>query len=171
MAQLNWKNWILQPVEWDEKEWIPRQACIEVFVKEGLFPFLRENGIRLTCNFHTLGESIARCMYYGRIRHIPSNQDYTDEEYDFYYFCLNDEKWEGFWRDWALWPDLLEYHPHIREGIRYCAWTFIDIESSKLFDSIHSSSDSDDEESGFHDRQRGRASDPYIADAANGYFS
>lgn len=165
MAQLRWQNWLLEPVEWDESEWIPRQACYEVFAKTGLLPFLKRNGYVLACDETRLGECIARCVYFGRIRHEPLNDDFTEEDYEYYYFRLDDAAWEGFWSKWRLWADVDEEHPRVRELIRYCAWTLLDLEGSPAADSF-GYSDSEDEESG-GGRQR---MDPYLQDLGNGYI-
>ncbi len=169
-AQIRWQNWILEKVEWDESEWIPRQACIEVFVKYGLWPFLQANGLVCACNQTKLGEFIARYIYYGRANHAPLNVDSSDEEYTFYYFQMGDEKWEKFWDSWSLWSDLKDEHPWVREGIRHCVWTVLDIDASPAFAPINSYlSDSEDEDGGGGRHER--RGDPYIADAAAGYFS
>ncbi len=169
-AQLDWQNWLLEKVEWDEKEWIPRQACIEVFVREGLLPFLRENGYFCKCAEQDVGQFLARYMFFGRIRHAVRNVDFTEEEYDYYYFHLNDAKWADFWNSWSLWPDLQGEHPRIREGIRYCIWTLLDMESSSAFDRLETANSDSEEEDGGGAGQR-RSGDPYLTDAAAGYFS
>ena len=165
-AQVQWQNWLLEKVEWDEKEWIPRQACIEVFVREGLVPFLRENGFVCHSDEHELGQFIARFLYFGKVRYAVKNTDFSEEEYNFYYFHLNDAKWEHFWKSWSLWCDVQDEHPRMREGIRHCVWTLLNMNQSWAFDRLDSANSDSEEEDGGR-----RGGDPYLADAAAGYFS
>jgi hypothetical protein len=157
-------------VEWDEKEMIPRQACIEVFVAEGLIPFINTNGYRFKCNKLKLGAYVARSLYYSRIKHVPLNIDFYDEDYDYYYYHVNDDKWDLFWNEWALWNDVNGEHPHMREIVRYCVWTLLDIENSQSTDNVNNMFYESDDEDGFQERRREYSLDPYLVDAANGYF-
>lgn len=169
-SQVKWQNWLLQKVEWDKKEWIPRQACIEVFVAEGLAPFIRRNGYEFRCDEYKIGQYIARSMYYYRTNQHPLNNNYMDEDYDYYYFNLNDEKWDSFWNSWSLWEDISEENHKIREIIRHCVWTILDIENSSATDFINNMFYESDDEDGNNERRRDYSIDPYITDAANGYF-
>jgi hypothetical protein len=169
LATRRWKNWLLEPVEWDESEWIPRQACLEVFVKCGLAPFVTQNGYAFGCDQERIGECIARCIYYRGIRHQPLNVNYSEEDYEYYYFRVDSDSWERFWSSWSLWSDLKDEHPRIRELIRYCVWTLLDLDSSPAaIEYGPASSDSEDEEGG---GGSGKRVDPYLQDASNGFFS
>ncbi len=169
LAKRRWTNWLLEPVEWDESEWIPRQACVEVFVRTGLCPFLSNHGYVIACDQARLGECIARCIYYRGIRHQPLNVEFTEEDYEYYYFRVDSDSWERFWSKWSLWIDVKDEHPRIRELIRYCVWTLLDLDSSPAtMDYGGSSSDSEEEDGS---GGGGKRVDPYLQDASNGYFS
>ena len=162
-AALNWSRWCEQEVLLDQVELVPRNILIPEFVRYGLMPLLKKHKYKLACSEHRLGECIARILYYKKIRHNPINIDHKGEDYDHYYYVLDDEVWEKFWLCWGRWCDVED--TNVQELIRFCLWTLLDIDGSEQTDVV-------DDMLGLNEEEYIQSrEDPYLADAAKGYFS
>jgi len=172
LRDTRWSNWCNEKlyVNHYTEERLERKYMITELVKNGLFPFLKKNGYSVACNEHRMAECIARYLYFGTISHEALNNDYRIQDYDHYYFVLDEDAWEDFWSVWSrrlpCWADIGEDAQKNREGIRFCVWTLLDLYSSKRTHEVDDILGLEEEENEVVD---GR--DPYLVDSANGYFS
>jgi hypothetical protein len=163
---MRWRDWCDEEVYYDCDEYIPRKELILDLAKNAIMPFVKKRGYDFSCNEHRLAECIARYMYYGRIMHDVINDDYRNEDYNHYYFILDDTTWDTFWSRRLLWADLDD--TKVREGIRFCIWTLLDLYTSPItkdVDEILGVRTEEDETLTTDTR------DPYLIDSSNGYFN
>jgi len=165
MRNRNWTMWCNEEV-YINNDKVKRKYMITELVKYSITPFLKKNGYVLGCSEHRLAECIARSLYYGRMAHEAINNDYRQEDYDHYYFVLDDDTWENFWSHCGIWSDIDENSTTNREGIRFCIWTLLDLYSSSRTVEVDEILGLTEEENDTTDTR-----DPYLVDSANGYFS
>lgn len=173
LAKRQWYNWLTYKVETDPDEFRQRQYIICDFVELNLVPFIKKNGYVLACEPRRLAECISRVLYFGRIRHNPLNTEYLPEDYDHYYWALNDDKWSGFWYNWRWWQDLGDEHRNLHEDIRFCVWTMLDLDYSKqtrVVNEVLGIIDDDDTSSRGSEKDR-NTKDPYLRDLERGYYN
>lgn len=163
---MRWRDWCDEEVYYDNEEYIPRKDLILDLAKNAIMPFVKRRGYYLSCNEHRLAECIARYMYYGRTMHDVINDDYRIEDYNHYYFILDDTTWDTFWSRRLLWSDLDD--TKVREGIRHCVWTLLDLYKSPITKDVDEilGVRSDEDENVTTDTR-----DPYLIDSSNGYFN
>lgn len=161
-AATKWRKWCDTEVA-D----IPRKVLIFDLVKNGIFPFFKRNGYIFGCDDHRVAECVARYIYFGKVSHEVLNWDYRDEDYNHYYHILDDDVWDSFWSANGNWPDLED--TKVREGIRFCVWTLLDLYKSPITDEVDDMLGLNDEENMTANKEDTR--DPYLIDSANGYFS
>lgn len=175
MAQKRWVNWQLDRVSIDNDEAYVRKNIIKSFIEDDLIPFIQRNGYTFACEPFRISECIARVLYFGRLSHEPLNTEYIDDDYDHYYYTIDDEKWEYFWKNWSWWKDLGDEYKNYHEEIRYCVWTLLDIGNSKqtrILNEILGINNDDDTSSRASDNdKRYKGIDPYLNDLAKGYIN
>lgn len=172
MSNTRWQTWCNEELYCNNHtdERTRRKYLITELVKEGIFPFLKNSGYEIGCDEHRMAECIARYIYFGQISHDHINDDYRQQDYDHYYYVIDDDAWDNFWSFWShempCWTDIGEDAQKTREGIRFCVWTLLDLYRSKRTDEVDDILGLNEEENEVTD---GR--DPYLIDSANGYFS
>lgn len=167
-----WRRWLNVEVEWDSLEMVKRKVLIYDMVMEGLIPFLNSHGYTFGCETSEIVRAVSRVIYHSCSYHRTINQGYRQEDLDHYYYILDDERWDGFWSQWGRWYDVDDEKVKIRELIRICAWSLLDLEKSAQTRVV-------DEELGLYDDNEDEGvakvkkvvSDPYLQDLANGYFN
>ena len=162
-----WIQWCDEEVLYDSLEDVPRKMLIMNLVKIAIVPFLKRAGYLFGCKEQRIAECVARYIYFGKISHQVLNWDYRDEDYNHYYFILDDDAWTSFWEINAKWSDVEDVK--VQEGIRFCVWTLLDLYASPITNEVDDMLGLNDEESITANREDMR--DPYLIDSANGYFS
>ena len=162
-----WIQWCDEEVLYDWLEDVPRKMLIMNLVKIAIVPFLKRAGYLFGCKEQRIAECVARYIYFGKISHQVLNWDYRDEDYNHYYFILDDDAWTSFWEINAKWSDVEDVK--VQEGIRFCVWTLLDLYASPITNEVDDMLGLNDEESITANREDMR--DPYLIDSANGYFS
>jgi len=165
-AAFTWKAWCDEEVLYVTNDEIPRKVLIMDLVRNGIIPFFKKRGYVFGCDAHRIAECIARYLYFRRVSHDSINWDYRLEDYEHYYYTIDDDTWEDFWDRWAHWSDLEDVK--VREGVRFCVWTLLDLYKSPVTDEVDEMLGLNDEES---NTAREDTRDPYLIDSANGYFS
>lgn len=158
-------------VDWGFDEKIKRKVLIYNFVVEGLIPFVNGHGYNFGCKTNEIVRAVAKTLYHGCNYHRNINDNYRKEDLDHYYYILEDSHWDSLWETWGHWCDVDEEQVRNRERIRLCAWSLLDLERSAQTRRV-------DEELGLYDEEdvdkkpiKKNDSDPYLQDAANGYFN
>lgn len=164
MNKRRWNEWCNSEVYTSNNEGVQRKYLILELAAEGLIPFLKKNGYVLGCDYKRLAECIARSLYFKRTSHEPLNYEYRDEDYERYYYVMDDETWDTFWESWGTWCDLDATAE--KEGIRFCVWTLLDLYKSPQTLEVDDILGLNEEENVQVDTR-----DPYLVDSANGYFS
>jgi hypothetical protein len=164
IASSAWRRWCNTPVLYDTLDEIPRKLLIKDLVSNNLIPLFHKAGYQFACNDHRVAECVARCIYLGKISHEIINSDYRDEDYQHYFFVLDDEVWESFWETQGMWCDIEDIKN--REGIRFCLWTLLDLYTSEQTRYV-------DDMLGLNDEENIQTmkEDPYLIDSANGFFT
>ena len=164
MRNRKWYNWCNEEVLCNN-DYIKRKEVILELARDGLIPFVKSYGYEIECTPHRLAECIARSLYFGKTSHEALNDDYRQEDYEHYYFTLDDDVWDAFWSRWE-WSDVDENSASKKEGIRFCVWTLLDLYKSSRTAEVDEMLGLTEEENVQVDTR-----DPYLVDSANGYFS
>jgi len=169
-TSMKWIRWLTEEIPVDDTQ-ASRQLLITELVKHGIRPLFMRYGYAFACNDTRIGECVARTLYYksGGRRYDILNYDYRNEDKDHYYYMLDDDVWEEFWETWGCWSDVDENSQVNREKIRLCLWDLLNLEQSSPTEDV-------DEMLGLNDEEGGQSTakvaiDPYLNDAANGYFN
>ena len=111
---MDWEDWLNEPLAWDINKELPRWKIIRHFVNDGLIPFFNSRGYVFKRDSRTICSRIATGLFNNTGKHYLDsdwsfgldNTDYIPEEKDHYYFILNSDHWEDFWRIWGHWDDV-----------------------------------------------------------------
>ena len=166
-AALNWTRWCDEEVAYEVIHDVPRKVLIMNLVKNGIAPLFKRRVYVFSCDDHRIGECIVRYIYFGKVSHETFTWDYRAEDYYHYYHVLDDDTWEELWDVNGRWADLEDVK--VREGIRSCVWTLLDLYKSPVTEEVDDMLGLNDEENMPASREDSR--DPYLIDSANGYFS
>jgi len=162
-----WRFWCNEKVVYDMLEDVPRKLLITELVNNGIVPMFKTAGYTFACNNHRISECIAQYIYHGRVYHEVLNWDYREQDYNHYYYVLDDELWDDFWSYWARWSDVEDVKT--QAGIQFCLWTLLDLYKSPATTVVDDILGLNDEENMQANKEDTR--DPYLIDSANGYFS
>ena len=166
-ASLAWSRWCDADVAYDVIHEAPRKVLIMNLVKNGIVPLFKNKGYVFSCDTRRIAECVARYIYFGKVSHEAFNWDYRAEDYYHYYHVLDDDTWDEFWDVNGKWADVEDVT--VREGIRSCVWTLLDLYKSPVTEEVDDMLGLNDEENMPASREDSR--DPYLIDSANGYFS
>lgn len=169
-AATHWSAWLNEELEVELGFFLPRYKCIEGLVTNAILPTLKAKGYSVSCSEVKLSEYIARCIYFGHRRRVPpSNPDYFQEDIDHYFFLMDDDTWDTIWDNSSGYVDIDEEHYKNRVLIRMCVWSQMNLDNSsatKEVDELLGISEDDNTTS-----NRTGYTDPYLHDAAQGYFN
>lgn len=167
-----WRRWLEVEVEWDNLEMVKRKELIYHFVVDGLIPFVSEHGYSFGCPLFEIVRAVSKVLYHSCSYHRTINENYRQEDLDHYYYILDDEKWDTLWSTWGRWSDINDEKVKLRELIRICAWSLIDLEKSAQTRTVDEQLGlyDENEEEGTREKKK-IVSDPYLQDLANGYFN
>jgi hypothetical protein len=157
-----------EKVEIEYDDYLPRRLAYRVLVEDGLIPFLKTHGYVIACDGFRLSECIARAIYRKKLSHIPYNNAFRKEDYNYFSHITSfeDKGWEPFWESWSF-GDFTEDHIGNRVLVECCVWSVLNLKNSPTTDIV-------DDILGLHEEEHMesiRDKDPYLIDAANGYFN
>ena len=171
-------DWLYEPVEWSNAEWIPRWQAIRRFVVDGLMPWIQRAGFRWAVHSQDLQNKIASGLYdnysrghmESRWNYSPVHDDWSDESLAHYAHVIGRDDWDAFWTKWGCWDDVAETEwrgPDRRADIEYFIWGQLDLESSPqmrvLYDIMTGGQEDDD--IGWHRASRPGATDTYLQES------
>lgn len=104
----SFEAWLQKPIRF-RKGILTRAAWISDFVKNGLYPFIIQNGYEWGISENRLRNCIATGLYENEKKlHIDSvwnygtvNKDFTEDAKTHFYHCFDRETWEPFWSRWG----------------------------------------------------------------------
>jgi hypothetical protein len=131
-------EWLEEMIWWDENQYVPRYMAVGKFVSEGLYPFITENGYVIQKNMKTFAKNVARLLYINRGESCLSGkfkmsepENATRQHLWHFYNTFSEEKWEIFWRQWAIWDDLNDFRGHDRQiDIQALCWSQLNLDES-----------------------------------------
>jgi len=126
--------WLREIVCWDQCEYIPRHVAISRFVKNGLYPFILSNGYVFCEGPEGLKARLAHMLYTNRGKSfIECCTPYVDhdEDHKAHYDYVFSDKWDDFWKGWALWKDLDDWRGQDRQfDIQEFCWSHLNLDES-----------------------------------------
>jgi len=130
---LNWQN---QEIDTSYGPLLLNKA-ISIFVREGIAPYIMNNGYKLNISLDNLENSIATFMFYiaqDRTYMFPirNTVSFSNEHYHHFNFILN---WDNFWKVWEYkLGHLFAYTTSsISAHIESIVWGYIDLNKSKTY--------------------------------------
>jgi len=146
-----------------------RAKIISIFVREGLFPLINNNGYTLTKNILQMEDILATMLFKYTLNknHIfrVSNGNSLSNltvQYDYYCNRIDYEVWGNFWKDWKPFIENIFFYDEGFCGmIEHLIWECIDLKKSSTYlEYLEENYESDNE-------SKIKTDDPYILDQFN----
>ena len=133
-----WEYWINEPIYVDKgiTNILKRKQAIYLFCKDGLIPFVKQEGFSLVYDTKELTVILLRLLYglykgYD-VKPNRTEKDVPKEFYDEYCYRLDSQEWELFWSKWGDLQDFEDgrFAYSLRFTLSEFVWTWIHLENS-----------------------------------------
>lgn len=142
--------------------------CIQLFVYDGIVPFINKHGYILCCNKEYICDLIATSLFYysnntSYLIQLPKIVNFNDEFYQYFTYTIQRDEWDCFWKYYnTLFNDLFfDIEGGFCVQIEQLMYALIDLEKSPThiqYIKENTESESEDDTKNI---------DPYILDQRN----
>lgn len=180
ISESKWKQFLHESIYLDNGvvNIVPRHKAIEIFVKECLYPLVKERGYawkHIEPKVISMMLHVMFMMWLGRKVDFPNLQrGYSIDHYETFIDSIETETWEKIWRQWGCLEDFSEdgYAYRFRYSLQNFLWNCLDLANSTMTQELQ---EEIDEREIFHDSLRNGPDaskgkeDPYLHDTSNKY--